>query len=286
MLYDKEPIQELGRLFNHRKSKRGEPVSQSLFLHFRKITAMKLFVVFSFIFSGLLVSMPLHAKEKLLVCTNNYEPYYGETMTDYGPLIKITRLAFTMVGYDVAVRFSPWARVLKDAEAGKCDIIAAVWFDTGRTNWMALSDPILTNEIGFYKRKDDALVFNGYPDLQSRDVVIGTVKGYINPTGLETAGIKTEEVSEDLLNMKKLINQRIRLALVDRNVGWYLLKKSGQEQRVAWLVTLQKLPLHNAIIKTAKGNWGKRLVDFNRGLAVLNTQGTVSKILKEYHIQD
>jgi ABC-type amino acid transport substrate-binding protein len=205
-------------------------------------------------------------------------------MAEYGPVIKITRLAFKLAGYDADVRFSPWARVLKEAQAGECDVIAGVWFDTGRTNWMALSDAILVNEIGFYKRKDDDLVFKGYADLKADDVVIGTVRGYISPKGLDEAGIRTEEVSEDLLNMKKLVNHRIRLTLVDRQLGRYLLKKSGRENSVAWLVTLQKLPLHNAIIKTAKGNWRKRLTDFNRGLALLRARGVVSQILNEHHL--
>ncbi|MRR57211.1 MAG: transporter substrate-binding domain-containing protein [Deltaproteobacteria bacterium] len=246
---------------------------------------MKLFLFLSCILWVLLASAPLRAQEKLHICTNNYEPYYGETMPGFGPVIKITRLVFSAVGYDVEVRFSPWARVLKDAKSGRCDVIAGVWFDTGRTDWMALTDAILVNENGLYKRKDDKLVFQGYADLKSKEVVVGTVRGYISPKGLDEAGLGTEEVSEDLLNMKKLIKGRIRLALVDKQVGMYLLKKSGDEHRVAWLVTLQKLPLHNAVIKTAKGDWKRRLDDFNRGLALLASRGIVSNILKEHQLQ-
>lgn len=245
---------------------------------------MKLLVSVFCLIVGLLSSSPLHASQKIMVCTNNYEPYYGEAMAEYGPVIKITRLAFTLAGYDTDVRFSPWARVLKEAQAGECDVIAGVWFDTGRTDWMALSDVILVNEIGFYKRKDDDLVFKGYADLKARNVVIGTVRGYISPRGLDGAGVMAETVPEDLLNMKKLLNHRIRLALVDRQVGRYHLKRSGQENRVAWLATLQKQPLHNAVIKTAKGDWRKRLADFNRGLALLKARGVVSQILNEHHV--
>lgn len=51
---------------------------------------MKLFLFFTCFFCGLFASAPLRAQEKLLICTNNYEPYYGETMPDFGPVIKIT----------------------------------------------------------------------------------------------------------------------------------------------------------------------------------------------------
>jgi polar amino acid transport system substrate-binding protein len=234
--------------------------------------------------AGMFLPAPLLAKERIIACTNNYEPYYGENLSGYGPVIRITRLAFNEMGYDIEVRFSPWARVLKEAQAGRCDVVVGVWFDTGRTEWMALTDALLVNEIGFYKRKGDSLTFSGYSGLKSENVVIGTVRGYISPKGLLQAGIGSEEEAEDLLNMKKLLNNRIRLALVDRRVGTHLVKKSGQDERIQWLVTLQQLPLRNAVIKTARGDWKKRLADFNRGLALITRRGDVTRILREQRL--
>ena len=232
----------------------------------------------------LFISGASYAREKILICTNSFEPYYGESMPGYGPVIKITEQALQAVGYDTEVRFSPWARVLKESQSGACDMIAAVWFDTGRTGWMVLSDALLENEIGLYKRKDDNLVFRGYGDLKSRRVVIGTVHGYISPRGFDEAGLEKEEVSEDRQNMKKLLNRRIGLALIDKQVGKYFLEKDGRADSAEWLVTLRKLPLHNAIIKTAKGDWRKRLADFNRGLRLLGERGETERILREYRL--
>jgi hypothetical protein len=80
--------------------------------------------------------------------------------------------------------------------------------------------------------------------------------------------------------MKKLVNNRIRLALVDKKLGAYLLKKTGEENDIEWLVTLQKIPLRNGIMKNAKGDWRKKLNDFNKGLAILRKKGVVAQILK------
>lgn len=250
----------------------------------RTSAGLKRPALLTFLIAGVLLSAPLQAKEKIIACTNNYEPYYGENLSGYGPAIRITRLAFKEMGYDIDVRFSPWARVLREAQAGQCDVVVGVWFDTGRTEWMALTDALLVNEIGFYKRKGDSLAFKGYSGLKSENVVIGTVRGYISPRGLHQAGIGSEEEAEDLLNMKKLLNNRIRLALVDRRVGTHLMKKSGQEAAVEWLVTLQKLPLRNAVIKTAGGDWKKRLADFNGGLALITRRGDVARLLREQHL--
>jgi len=233
----------------------------------------------------LLFAFPAGAAEKIIIHTNSYEPYYGEQMPDYGPLLQITRLAFKEAGYETEVRFRPWARVIQEGENGDCDVVAGVWSIKGREEWMALSSAIVENEIGFYKRRGDDLLFKDYADLKAKKVVIGTVRAYIHPKGFDQAGLLTEEVTEDLLNMRKLVNNRIRLALVDRRLGSHLLKKEGREKEIEWLATLERLPLRNGIMKKAPGDWKKKLADFNRGLAKIRKQGVIGKVMKEHQLR-
>jgi len=233
----------------------------------------------------LIFSLQVEANEKIVIHTNSYEPYYGEKMADFGPLLKITRLAFKESGYDTEIRFRPWARVIQEGEAGDCDVLAGMWFDTGRKEWAALTDAILENEVGFYKKKGDDLTFKDYEDLKAKKVVIGTVRSYLSPKGFDQAGLMTEEVTEDLLNMRKLVNNRIRLALVDRRLGSYLLKQEGRENEIEWLATLQRVPLRNGIMKRARGDWKKKLADFNRGLAKVKKQGVIRQVMKEYRLR-
>jgi len=233
----------------------------------------------------LIFAFSSYANEKLLIYTNNYEPYYGEKLKDLGPVTKIIVLALKEVGYDTEVKFRPWARCVKEGQEGECDMLIGVWFNAERESWMAFTEAMLDNEIGFYKRKNDNLVFKDYNDLKEKNVVVGTVRGYINPEGFIQAGIKTEEVTEDLLNMRKLVGDRIRLALVDRFLGIHLLKNEGTDNAVEWLATLQKIPLRNGIMKNAKGDWKKKLDDFNRGLAILKSKGVLEQILKEANLQ-
>ncbi|WP_167506051.1 substrate-binding periplasmic protein [Desulfosediminicola flagellatus] len=207
-------------------------------------------------------------------------------MADFGPFIKITVLALKEAGYDAEVKFLPWLRCLNEGKKGIFDMIVGVWWlNTERESWTAYTDGILENEVGLYKRKYDKLVFKNYADLKEKNVVVGTVHGYINPESFVQTGIKTEQVTKDLQNMEKLLANRIRLVLVDKNLGAYLLKKQGEENEIEWLVTLQKIPLRNGIMKNAKGDWVKKLDDFNNGLWILKEQGVVEKILKEYDIQ-
>lgn len=229
----------------------------------------------------LLLALPVCANEKIVALTNNYEPYYGEKLPGFGPIIKITRLAFQEMGYDFEVNFRPWARVLAEGQEGAADVIIGVWFNTDREDWMALSNPMLENEIGFYKRKNDPLVFTDYAALKAENIVVGTVRGYINPEGLTQSGVAMEEVKEDRQNIEKLFNNRIRLVLIDRQLAAYLTKQLGYENDIEWLVALQRIPLRNGFMKNAKGDWQKKMDDFNRGLAILKEKGVIEQILKE-----
>lgn len=241
---------------------------------------IKKIVVASFLFQLMLV-LPVCANEKAIALTNDYEPYYGEKLPGFGPIIQITRLAFQEVGYDFEVNFRPWARALAEGQEGAADMIIGVWFNTDREGWMALSEPMIENEIGFYKRKGDTLTFTDYPALKAENVVIGTVRGYINPEGLIESGVTIEDVKEDRQNIEKLIHNRIRLALVDKQLGAYLAKQLGYENDIEWVVTLQRIPLRNGFMKNAKGDWQKKMDDFNRGLAILKEKGVIDQILKE-----
>jgi hypothetical protein len=120
--------------------------------------------------------------------------------------------------------------------------------------------------------------------LKSKAVVIGTVRSYIAPEGFNLAGLKTEEAAEDILNLRKLVKNHVRLALIDKQLGAYLINTDMPQNKIEWLVTLQKIPLRNGFIKTAGSDWNKKLHDFNNGLAILQRKGIVEEILKKHHL--
>jgi polar amino acid transport system substrate-binding protein len=225
------------------------------------------------------------AQGKILVLTNDYEPYYGHDLPSFGPLLEIAELAFRDSGYEVQIGFKPWARVLEDGQKGYCDVIAGVWLNTGRESWMALSAPILENDIGLFRRKGDDILFKNWADIAKRGILVGTVKGYINPPGIAREGVKTEEVPEDMLNIKKLLAGRIRLALMDRHLGEYLARQLGGEDQIEWLTSVETLYLRLGIMKNAQSDWKKILMDFDSSLARLKREGKISSILKKHGLR-
>jgi polar amino acid transport system substrate-binding protein len=233
------------------------------------------------------MSEPLLAQAKdkgpqLRILTNDFKPYYGEDLPKHGPFLELVETAFRRMGFEPIVEFLPWARVVAEGEAGKCHVVAGVWHNTGREAWMAVSDPILDNEIGLYKRASDSLLFSGYESLKSENILVGGVKDYIYPKGFMDAGITIEEVSEDILNIKKLANGRIRLALIDRLTGAYLANTLGLGSEIQWLATLDRIPLRIGIMKKPGFEWKTNLVEFNATVAKMRVDGTFKRIL-EHH---
>jgi len=225
-----------------------------------------------------------HAGEKLRICAPNYEPYTGERLASYGPVVYLTAMAFRHAGYEVDVRIMPWARCLLAGQNGECDVICGVWFNKGREDWMALTDGVLDNELGLFKRRGDDLVFESWNGVKEQNATVGIVRGYINPAELEAAGVATELVRDDQQNMRLLLGGRVRLIAMDKVLGFYLLRHEGRERDVQWLCTLQINTLRNGIMKTSGGDWRRRTADFNRALEALRKSGVVEQVLREYHL--
>jgi polar amino acid transport system substrate-binding protein len=221
------------------------------------------------------------AGEKLVVVSCNFEPYFGESLKDVGPLARLTRMALENAGYEVDLRIYPWARVLKEGEAGKVDVIFGMWRSPEREAWVAFSDPLADNEIGLYKRRGEALAFVSMAELKAARVVVGSVRGYANPPVVGSSGVTLDEASDDEANVKKLLAGRVKVALLDRGIGSFLAARLGKGQELEWLTTLERKPLLDGVVKTSGKDWKKILADLNRELAALKAKGVTAQVLKE-----
>ncbi len=163
-------------------------------------------------------------------------------------------------------------------------VLIGVWHNAEREKWLAFSEPMMDNEVGFYKKKGDPIAFTDYAALKAKNVKIGTVRGYVNPKGFDEAQLNVEEAKDDLTNMRKLLKGRLQLVVIDKQIGAYMVKTDMPESAdaIEWVATLQRQPLMNGILKNAKGDWQKRLAEFNKGLDIIKQNGALEKILKDH----
>jgi polar amino acid transport system substrate-binding protein len=114
------------------------------------------------------------------------------------------------------------------------------------------------------------------------DYTVGTVRGYANPPAFDAAKLRTEEVVDDLTNLKKLAANRIDLTLIDMALAQWLIRKNmpdAARKIVALEPPVETMPLYLGISrKTA--DYARVVSDFNRGLAKIRRNGEYAKILQ------
>lgn len=221
------------------------------------------------------------AGEKLVVVSSNFEPYFGESLAELGPIARLTRMALENAGYEVDLRIVPWARVLKEGAAGKIDVIFGMWRSQEREAWVAFSAPLVDNEIGLYKRRGDPLTFSSLGDLKAAGVAVGAVRGYANPPAVQRSGVTLDEASDDEANLRKLLAGRVKVALMDKGIGAFLAGRLGKGQELEWIGTLERKPLLDGVVKTSGKDWKKILADLDRELAALEAKGVTARVLEE-----
>jgi len=216
--------------------------------------------------------------QNIELVTVEYPPYYGKDLKNGGFITETIVAAFKQAGYDVSPKFLPWQRALDGTKAGKYSAIYTMWYREDREEWFAFSDPLTPTEIGFMKLVGKDITFNSYADLKSYK--IGVVRGYSNPAGFAEAGLTTEEVSEDKLNIAKLLRGRVDLVLIDKITGQHILntEQADRKHEVEWLTSVEVDPQHVAFSKKVPGH-EKLLSDFNRGLKAITDDGKIQEIM-------
>lgn len=236
--------------------------------------AFRFILVFLFL---LLLSTPGFAEGKKVIFASSYwPPYTGELLSHDGATSAVIRQAFKAVGYEVEIRFYPWNRTLQEVENNP-DIQGYFPEYSGREAQYLYSDAIGKSPVGFAKRSRSDTSWHSYSDLQG--YLIGVVSGYVNTERFDelvaAKKIRTEPAVSDLLNLRKLLAQRVDIAVVDMNTFNYLVSADAllyaekDELRMDHRL-LGVNSLHACFNKTIEGRRLQLLL--NEGLRLINAR--------------
>jgi polar amino acid transport system substrate-binding protein len=232
-----------------------------------------------------LASAPVTAGEINLV-TVDYPPFYSPTLPNEGPITEIVTTAFKNVGYQVNVKYVPWARAMADAKAGKADGLHGAWYKKEREEWFVYSDKMPGNEIVLFKRKgEEPQSFSSYEDLQPYK--IGVVRGYKNPPEFDAADLRTYEANSDTLNLTKLAKGRVDLILVDRALANHILANELTKYKDALEAVDPPLAIEHLYMLLSKesDDYQRKVDDFNKGLKILSDEGGIEEIMARHNLQ-
>lgn len=242
------------------------------------------------------------ASQKISIATLNWAPYIGETICRQGWVQQLTIALLASRGYEIIVRFLPWARAIRMAESGVVDILYPEYFieptapsdmykGTNRVEHLALSRKLPGGLIVFMKRKGEADQYRGNL-LNLRNEKIGVVRGYQNTPEfdalMDRGFFDISQSVDDLMNTRKLINNRNNLIIGDPAVIGFSIVNAmlSQGERTRMLQSIEVVApviqynhLYYAISKK-KPSWKATLKLVNAAIEEFETSGLMSDIIK------
>ena len=255
---------------------------------------MKILSRRNILFSGLLVltscfSANALANDKLIRLTSlEWPPYSGAAIEQQGASIAVVRAAAEAMGYQLEVKFYPWNRAVaaaQDPKSGFHGYFPEYYSDDVASNFR-FSDSIGSGPLGFVEQSAAPVSWSSLADLKGK--AIGVVDGYVNTTEFDAkaaAGeLKTEAVSDDLTNIKKVAAGRIALAVIDKNVLAHLLANepslAGAKGKVQFnSKLLEDKQLFIAFQKSEQGSAAAEVI--NQGLKKIDIAAVMGKFLNQ-----
>lgn len=243
---------------------------------------IKILLIFSLIYLNNLG----YADSKIVKLTSlHWPPYSGKALKQQGASVAVATAAFREMGYELEVNFFPWSRAVAFAKDSNNEYSG--YFPEYYTDKIAeefiYSDAMGISPLGFAERADNSVEWSTLSDL--KDLRIGIVQDYINTTEFDQMValnlLQVSTTTSDLTNLLKLVNNRIDLAVIDKNVMNHLLtthsgliKSSSNTQFNRKLLEDKKI-----YICFKKGKEGERLSKiYNEGLKKIN----INKIMQQY----
>jgi len=240
--------------------------------------------ILSFLFI-LVFSFPCAAAEKIVLASLEWPPYAGESLMGNGASSMIVREAFKAVGVELEIRFYPWNRLLNEM-ANDPTIQGYFPEYSGRENLYNYSNSIGKSPIGFAKRTSGKTTWNTYDDLKKYR--IGVVSGYINTKRFDemvTAGeIHINRTGFDRFNLRKVLQGRVEMAVVDLNVFRYFVRTDYflYPNRNEIEMDARLMDISNLYVCFPKTEKGERLQSlFNRGLRKVSVRALQNHYVDE-----
>jgi len=245
---------------------------------------MKTFVSFLLCLAFLYTPTTMcYAVTNVSLAVLNWEPYVGEELKNYGFGAEIISEAFSRSGDKAIFHFMPWVRALKDTEIGKYDAVCFGYYSKERAKTYAFSEPYAQSSLVFYKHRDSQIAYTSLEDL--KPYKIGVIRGFVNSVEFDKADyLHKEEVHSEVLNMKKLLNKRVDLIVIDKYIAQYLLNTmfiDNKSDFEALEPPLKTQPLYLMFSKKVT-NYKQKLKDFNEGLQQITDDGTIDTIMENH----
>jgi polar amino acid transport system substrate-binding protein len=230
--------------------------------------------------TALLCALPAMAAEQWKITSLDWQPFSGEKLPEGGAGIAVLRAALKAEGIDLVVEFYPWSRAIDTAKGAAYAGFYPSWpEDVGEG--FTKSPVLFKSAVGFVEPKAKPLVFIKLEDLKGRK--IGIVQDYGNTPEfmklVKSGVIKTEVVTSDLINIKKVAGGRIDGAFIDLANLDYFLKNDAKSLAASLQANSKTLDTKDLVLGINNKFTNKNAAEIlKKGIAKIDAD----KIIKEY----
>jgi polar amino acid transport system substrate-binding protein len=237
------------------------------------------------LFLLLAVTMPCCAAAGTVkVTSGEYPPYTGEHLPHGGFVNHVVAEAFNSMGYEVRIKYYPWARAFAFAREGTADAVAYVYMTErrGRDYWF--SDPVTHERLVVFTKKETRVPeWESFKDFKGLRIGVTRDFSYTDEFWtLAEKGVLTLDIANnDTSNFAKLIEKRIDVFFADELVGFTTLRERFAPAIGDMIKSSERaIAEHIGSIGFTKAKpRGKELRDvFNRGLKQLNDSGKLQSM--------
>jgi polar amino acid transport system substrate-binding protein len=225
------------------------------------------------------------AAEPVAVNTLEWPPYTSPDLPKGGATTDVVEQAFAAAGMEASVSYLPWKRAISVAKDDPAVAAYYPGYHCRHVDGFIASDPIGNGPLGFAENVNAPVSWANIDDIGKQKLKVGTVLGYANTDEFDekagTGWIRSIPAPDDLTNLRKLVRQRIDMAVIDKLVLSYILATEPSLAADAEVLRFNPKPLEEKTLFLCftDDEAGRALRDrFNAGLA----QVDVERIVEDY----
>lgn len=225
--------------------------------------------------------------DKLVYLTSlDWPPYASKSLPQQGASVAVASAAFEAMGYKLVVEFLPWSRAVNEAKNPSSQYMGYFpeYYSPDVAKDFTYSQPMGSGPLGFVEQANKAISWNTLSDLKGKR--IGVVQDYVNTTEFDnlvaSGGLRVSAVVSDSKNLRKIINNRLDVAVIDKNVMDHLFKLDKSLKGKASQAHFQDKLLEDKklYICFKKNKMGQQMADiYNQGLKKIDVNAIMNKFL-------
>jgi len=214
----------------------------------------------------------------------DFPPYeFEEEGKPSGVLVKIVNMLFEKADVPLDLQLYPFKRAFNSTKEGQIDGLFNFYKTEERLESFDYTDPIITNPLVLFVRKDSNIEYSSLEDLKG--LTIGTMLGYsYGPAFDKSTLFFKDATSSHASNFKKLALSRIDAYPCDKLVGLHVAMSSDLMSELKMLTIPVKVM--DGHIGFTKGKHQDTIQKLNKVIKEMHDSGEIKETIDQYIVNE